>query len=136
MAANLAHWFLPWTVTRAVWRKAMKSHVSGVSIDVFLFSDSGSSLLHHYRVFGRNAAQRTFVESLWLDFGTSSNTQRPESRWGFNCLPSRQKHLLATSDSDTLRSIRPRDPKDESPLCKTARRYPRSHRSCTMDGHL
>ena len=40
-----------------------------------------------------------------------------EARWEFNGLPSRRKQLLATSD--TLRSIRPRDPEDESPLFKT-----------------
>ena len=38
----------PWTVTRAEWCKAMKSHVSGVSTDVLLFSESGSSPVHHY----------------------------------------------------------------------------------------
>ena len=36
-----------------------------------------------------------------------------EARWEFNCLPSRRKQLLATSDN--LRSIRPRDPEDEFP---------------------
>ena len=30
-AANLGHWFPPWTVTRAVWHKALKPEVSGVS---------------------------------------------------------------------------------------------------------
>ena len=72
-AAILARWFPPRTVTRAVWRKAIKLHVSG---DVLLFSESGSSLVHHYWVFGHNAAQHPFVKSLWLDFGASSNTQR------------------------------------------------------------
>ena len=48
---NLGRWFPPWTVTRAAWHKAMKSHVSAVSTDVLLFIECGSSLVHHYRVF-------------------------------------------------------------------------------------
>ena len=55
-AANLGCWFPPWTVTRAVWHKALKRHISGVSTYVLLFSESGSLLVHHYRVFGRSAA--------------------------------------------------------------------------------
>ena len=42
-----------------------------------------------------------------------------EVRWELNRLPSRQNQLPATSD--TLRSIRSRDPGDDSPLCKTRR---------------
>ena len=40
-------------VSRAAWHKILKPHVSGISMDVVLFSDNGSSLVHHYQVFGR-----------------------------------------------------------------------------------
>ena len=50
-AANMGRWFLPWTVTRAVWHTALKTTVSGVSTDVALFSANGSQLVHHYRLF-------------------------------------------------------------------------------------
>ena len=45
-----------WTWPNAVWYKAMKSHVSGVSTYVLLFSECGLSLVHHYWVFGRSVA--------------------------------------------------------------------------------
>ena len=55
-AANLGRWFPPWKVTRSAWHKAHKPHVSGVSTDAVLFSDNGSQLVYHYRVFGQSVA--------------------------------------------------------------------------------
>ena len=48
-AANLGIWFPPWTVSRL---EALKPHISGVSMDVLLFSERGAPLIHHHCVFG------------------------------------------------------------------------------------
>ena len=67
-AANLGHWFPPWTVTGQVWRETLKPQVSGVSTDVLLFSESGLSLMHHYWVFGavHGSLHGTFMGKLML----------------------------------------------------------------------
>ena len=55
-AANLGKLFPPWTVSREIWRDALKPRISGVSTYVLLFSESGAPLIHHYRVFGWGGA--------------------------------------------------------------------------------
>ena len=47
---SLWKWFPPWTVTRAAWKAALKSKVSGISTNAALFSEHGAQLVHHYRV--------------------------------------------------------------------------------------
>ena len=94
-AANLVRWFPPWA--RAVWHKAMKSHVSGVSSDVLLFSESGSSLVHHP---AQASLRGKFMAKL------RNFTVQVEARWESNRLPIRRNQLPASSD--TLHSIRPR----------------------------
>ena len=37
-AANLAHWFPPWTVTREQWSSMSQPAVSGIAVDTLLFS--------------------------------------------------------------------------------------------------
>ena len=118
-AANLARWFPPWTVTRAVWRKAMKSHVSGMSTDVLLFSERCASLVHHYRVFARNAAHTSLRGKFMAGLRSFIEHAEAEVTWEFNRLPCRRNQLPPTSD--TLRSIGLRDLYDGSPLCKTRR---------------
>ena len=44
--------FPPWTVTRSAWAVAQERGVSG--IDVMLFSQHGTRLVHWYRVFTDN----------------------------------------------------------------------------------
>ena len=43
--------FPPWTVTREVWHDALQSDVSGVAVDALLFHETGSRLVHWYRVY-------------------------------------------------------------------------------------
>ena len=86
-------------VTRAVWRKAMKLHVSSVSTDVLLFSESGSSLVHHYRVFGCNAAHAFLRGKFMAELRSFIEHAEAEVRWEFNRLPSLQNLLPATSDT-------------------------------------
>ena len=57
---NLGFCSPPRIVTREVWRKTLIQQLSGVSPDVLLFSEHGSTLVHHYRVFGRDEAH-TFL---------------------------------------------------------------------------
>ena len=45
--------FPPRTVTRQVYTESLTSRHSGISNDVLLFSDTGLSLVHHYRVHKR-----------------------------------------------------------------------------------
>ena len=59
-AANLGKWFPAWTVSRETWRDALNRHISGVSTDVRLFSESGAPLIHHYRVFPRGGARELY----------------------------------------------------------------------------
>ena len=54
--ANLGKWFPPWTVKRQTWCDALNPRISGVSMDVLLFSECGAPLIHHYRVFGRGVS--------------------------------------------------------------------------------
>ena len=72
-AANLAHWFPPWTVSREQWTIILRSSVSGAAVDTLLLSRIGVPLFHRYRVFshagthvafrGTNMAWiRTFLE--------------------------------------------------------------------------
>ena len=111
--ANLGRWFPPWTVTRAVWHNALKPHVSGVSTDVLLFSESGSSLVHHYRVFGRSAAHTSLHGKYMAKLRSFTIRAAAEARRESDRLPTRKNQLPAVSD--TLRSIRPQDDKDFVP---------------------
>ena len=52
-AANLARFFPPWTVTREQWADMMMPSISGVAIDMLLFSHIGSPLCHRYRIISR-----------------------------------------------------------------------------------
>ena len=104
---------------RYVWHKAMKSHVSGVSTDVLLFSESGWLQVHHYRVFGRNAAHTSLRGKFMAKLRNLTIQAEAEARWESNRLPIWRYQLPASSD--TLHSIWPQDPDDESPLCNTRR---------------
>ena len=115
----LGRWFPLWQVTRAAWRKALKPQVSGVSTDVLLFSESGSSLVHHCRVFGQSAAHTSLRGKSMGKLRSFTIWAEAEARWESGCLQIRKTQLPAVSD--TLCSIRPQDPDYESPLCKTRR---------------
>ena len=59
-AANLAHWFPPWTVSREQWSSLTWSAVSGIAVDILLFSQIGMPLFHRYRVFDRPGTHAAF----------------------------------------------------------------------------
>ena len=46
LAANLARWFPPWTVTREQWTSMTWPAISGVAVDTLLFSRIGVPLFH------------------------------------------------------------------------------------------
>ena len=100
-----------------------------MSTDVLLFSESGSSLVHHYRVFGRRHTH-PFVESLWLDFEASSNTQRAKSNGssiGYRAGEiSYRRHQIPFAAFD--RGIRSMNPRSATP----GGWYPRSHWNCQL----
>ena len=52
--------FPPWTVTCQVYAESVTSRHSGISNDVLLFSEVGSSLVHHYRVHKRGLQHAAF----------------------------------------------------------------------------
>ena len=58
--ANLACWFLPWTVTREQWSSMSRPAVSGIAVDTLLFSRIGVPLFHRYRVFNHPGTQGAF----------------------------------------------------------------------------
>ena len=58
--ANLARWFLPWTVTREQWSSMTRLAVSGIAVDTLLFSRIGMPLFHRYRGFNRPGTHMAF----------------------------------------------------------------------------
>ena len=119
-AANLGSWFPPWTVTRAAWHKALKPQVSGASTDVVLFSEHGSSLVHHYRVFGRSAAHTFLRGTFMTKLRVFTIRADAEAKWKAGRSPNKTTQLLLSSDSPAplSHSIRPRGLDDDSPACK------------------
>ena len=59
-SVSLDTFFPPWTVKCQIWMDALKPCHSGVSTDVWLFSDIHLSLAHHYRVFKRGLPHLAF----------------------------------------------------------------------------
>ena len=51
-ASTLGKCFPPWTVARKAWNAALKPSVSGIAMDIMLFSQYGIRLVHRYRVYG------------------------------------------------------------------------------------
>ena len=43
--------FPPWTVPRELWQTALQPEVSGIAVDVRLFHEAGSRLVHKYRIY-------------------------------------------------------------------------------------
>ena len=121
-AANLGRRFPHWTVTRAAWHRALKPQVSGVSTDVVmvvLFSEHGSSLVHHYRVFGRSAAHASLRGTFMTKLRVSTVRADAEAKWEASRAPNKTTRLLLSSDSPAplSRSIRPLGSDDDSPAC-------------------
>ena len=121
--ANLGHWFPPWTMTRAVWHKALKPIVSGVSTDVMLFSEHGSPLIYHYQVLGRSEAHTSLRGTFVTKLRVFTVRADDEAKWEAGRAPNSTTRLLPSSDSLTSlpRSIRPRGSDVDSPACKARR---------------
>ena len=49
--ASVSRSFPPWTVPRELWQMALQPEVSGIVVDVRLFHEAGSRLVHKYRVY-------------------------------------------------------------------------------------
>ena len=60
VAANLARWFPPWTVSGEQWSSMSHPAVSGIAVDTLLFSRIGVPLFHRYRVVNRAGIDGAF----------------------------------------------------------------------------
>ena len=80
-AANLGKWFPPWTVSREIWREALKPNVSGVSMDILLFSGRGASLGHHYRMFGGGSVHISLRGSYMTKLRAFTMQAEAAGRW-------------------------------------------------------
>ena len=49
--ANVSRSFPPWTVTQELWQMALQPEISGIAVDVRLFHEAGSRLVHKYRIY-------------------------------------------------------------------------------------
>ena len=85
-AANLGRWVPTWTVSRNIWRKALRLTISGVSTDALLFSRYGILFVHRYRVFSRYGTHtslrgsymtrlRDFLEQAYAESQTLRNRE-------------------------------------------------------------
>ena len=88
---------------REVWRKTLIQQVSGVSADVLLFSEHGSTLVHYYRVFGRGAAHTFMRWKFMAKLRTFTVQAEAEAKYGSGCVPIRNTPSPVVSD--TLRRI-------------------------------
>ena len=59
-ASNLAMFFPAWTITREQWADMMMPSISGVAIDMLLFSHIGSPLCHPYRLISQIGSHAAF----------------------------------------------------------------------------
>ena len=48
---TLGKYFPPWTVTRAAWNTVLRPGVSSIAMDVMLFHQHGSQLVHRYGIY-------------------------------------------------------------------------------------
>ena len=112
-AANLGRWFPPWTVT-------------GLTVVL-----NGSSLVHHYRVFGRSVAHASLRGKYMAKLRSFTAQAEAEARWEAGRLPIWKTQLPAVSD--TLRSIRPRGCATINlQFARPVGRCPRSYLKCLL----
>ena len=109
-AANLAKYFLAWTISRVEWSKMLMPCVCGVAIDTLLFSHAGSPLCHCYRLIsctGSHPAFRgTYLRRLWSfieDRGSAGGRQGPR---GLDRRVSAR--MVKSTDRSVSRGRRPR----------------------------
>ena len=120
-AANLARWFPPWTVTGEQWSSMSRPAVSGIAVDILLFSRIGVPLFHRYRVFdcpGTHGAFRgTYMRRMhaFLEASDAASLRRCHRR----CARDIEARMSRTS----LRDTEDRTP-DVSSRPKVSRRRP------------
>ena len=83
--ANLGRWFPPWTVTRVVWHKALKPHISSVSTDTVLLSENGSQLVHHYWVFDQSVAHASLRVKFMAGLRFFTGRACTDAKWAAKC---------------------------------------------------
>ena len=122
-AVNLGRWFPPWAATREVWHKEPKPHVSGVSTDAVLFSENGSQLVHHYRVFGQSVAHASLHGKFMAGLQLFTVQAFANAKWASKRDQVQETRSLTSSGSPTPlpRSIRSRRSDNESPAFKAPR---------------
>ena len=109
-AANLAKYFLAWTVSRVEWSKMLIPCVSGVAIDTLLFSRVGSPLCHRYRLISRTgshtAFRGTYLKRMWSFIEERDSAERRQGPCGLNKRVSAR--MVKSTDKSVSRGRRPR----------------------------
>ena len=95
--ANLGRWFPRWTVTRAVWHKVLKPHVSGVSTDAVLFSENAPQLVHHYRVFDQSVAHASLRVKFMAGLLFFTVRACADAKWAAKCYQFRETRSPTSS---------------------------------------
>ena len=102
--ASIERFSPPWTVRREVWTESMRLEHSGISTDILLFSELGSSLTHHYRVYRGGLPHATFRSDYMTRLRallptphntTGEPTSPPESGRGATPRSARRSHRLS-----------------------------------------
>ena len=117
--AHLGKWFPPWTIKCQTWSDTLNPHISGVSTDVLLFSECGTPLVHHYRVFARGISHISLRGSYLANLRIFITQSEAVGRWRHDKDPAQLSPIHRGLDSP--RSIRQRDSDEESPHCKARR---------------
>ena len=106
-AANLAKYFPAWTVSRDQWSKMLMPCVSGVAIDMLLFSRVGSPLCYRYRLIshtGSHTAFRgTYLKRLWSFIEESDSAGRRQAPCGLT--QNVYARIVKSTDSPAVGSL-------------------------------
>ena len=114
-AASLGKWFPPKTVSREKWGESLQPHVSGVSMDILLFSERGAPLIHHYHVFGGGSAHN----SLRWNYMIISGPLRPRLRLRHVGRVTGTQHAAVTTTSAHPREVLQHDADVDLPRQKS-----------------
>ena len=106
-----------------MWHTALKAKVSGVFIDVALFSAHGLQLVHHYRVFKQCAAHASLHGTFMIDLRYFTTRACADAKWVAKRIRTSGTGSPTSPDSPVTLprgSTRGRLD-DESPACKAPR---------------
>ena len=108
-AANLAKYFPVWTVSRVEWSKMLMPCVSGVAIDMLLFSGVGSPLCHRYRLISLTGSHTvfrgTYLKRLWSFSEERDSAGRRQGPRGLSQRVSAR--MVKSTDKSVSRGRRP-----------------------------